>query len=532
MISYPCVDSLFAFADSLYEFLLLVLSLISLSYFIILIQIIMRIYKRTTPALLIKLLKVSLELTCNFYFIPSSIILVLLFKYSYVNYSKIQEYATNSDVNSLNLGIAGMILSIFFLFLHLALALIYESCNFEIRHSMADKYLQAKSSPIPDLIAKIIYFINCICFATIQLSNYKLYLAIAVFTYSYCTYKYLYFLPYYSTFVNFIKVLLHFQILLISIFFLISSFINNATIVFVLSIVLQPFIILFVRDSTRYRISKINKISEEIKSSLNIFELSAREQFTSSNEYEKFLKDTNQNYSYAKDKLIFVFQAIYCEDILFNLPLASVKISVGNYKGINIVTNFQVFKCQARLNKKLLEKSLSLQLHEYLLDFDKIIKADKKLCYILLNFYRLIQVKDTKYSTLIKYLNKIDALIMKIKAKYNDIFTKNPDSKIANNMYGTFLLDILGDEVNGKKQLSYSEVGKNKRKTKDTILNVFSNDLISLLITSGNQDNFGRIIYASNSLCNLLDLTQDDLLNCKLSSIIPKPFNEYHDKYL
>ncbi|OMJ77409.1 hypothetical protein SteCoe_23010 [Stentor coeruleus] len=532
VVNYPCIDSLAAFVNALSQFLYLIMTMIALSYALIIFLATRIFYEKTLPDWLLKLLRFCISFTSEMYFIPTTIILILLFKYSTFEFTEIQEYASLPSSDILNYGFLGQVLSVVFILLHLGLSFLYEGCSYEIRHAKRRENLMAKSCPDVDLLVKVIYIINSFCFTNVQITYYWNYMLVATAMYVYCTYKFIYYLPYYSSYVNYLKVLVHFEALCVTVFFLIAYYFKNATIVLVLTVFMQPFIIIFIRYTIEYRMKIISNIKKQIKSNLIVFELAARAWIQSPDNASKLIKYMNHNYAVSKNQLIFVYQANYCSDILLNTALANIKISRAEFFNFKIIQNFQIYKCQKRLETENLKNSEGLKLCLFLLDYSKLKAQEKKFCRDLLSFYFKFFEKCSKMQTLKKALIKLYNSLESLKSSYIKILRNYPESKIIYEMYGSLLADILGESEVGKIYLNRSKSSSSKRKSLIKKLDIFSDKSACTMIVSGCGKSIGKLVYASSYLCNFLDIDQEDYTDYSLSDFIPELFSSDHNRYL
>jgi hypothetical protein len=379
VLAYPSIDEVAAAINSSFVLLLIAISALTTIIFVVILHSLLSIYKKDTPMLFIKFARILIILVCDVYFIPCTIVLVILFKYSSINTNFIEEYANNPSSDPFQLGIFGQGLSLVFLGFILIISLINECCKFEIRHSLTDKIIEAKSFTYLGVYIKIVYFINSVLFCSVKVDFFFYYLVSIAIAHWVIWCLHIYKLIYYSNFVNFIKVTLHFEILCVALFFIIGSLLNNATVIIVLGVFMQPFIVIISKKIIEYRISKIRNLKEEIKSSFHIFEFSARKMLLSPENPEELIKFINKNFSITKNEILFVIQAYYCADVLKNSALGSIKLSRVNSESLSFFSGFQVYKCYKILEKINVKISEGFKLCLYLLNIDKILTQEKKL---------------------------------------------------------------------------------------------------------------------------------------------------------
>jgi hypothetical protein len=531
ILAYPSIDVIAANLNSLFVFLVMVISGLTIIVILLTIHIFLLVYEKTTPIFFIKLVKALIFFICNIYFIPSTTVLVILFKYSTFSLDVIEEYSNSPSSSSVQLGIFGQILSTVFLALILFVSLISECCQYELRHSLTDKDLEAKSFSYIGVYVKLVYFTNCIFLCSVQLDFYFYYLVSMGAVYGAIWYFYLYRLIYYSNFANFLKVTLHFEIFCFFVFFIVGKLANNATIILVLSIFMQPFIIIFSKQTIEYRISKIKPLKSEIESRFDIFELSSRKRLLSPENSGELIKYMNKNHFNTKNDTLFIIQAYYCSDILKNSALGSIKLSRVNLKSLNFFSGFQVYKCYKILEKINIKTSKGFKLCFYLLNIDKILIQEKKLCKNLLRLWDKILDQKCELNNLNKVLSKSVYCMKSIKANYQENLAKHPLSQEMNEMFGTILIEMLGDPELGQVHLQVSR-SKIKKKKTEKPKELFSDKDTCIMIISASEETIGKVIYMSLSMCMFLEVSPENSKDYCLNDFVPKPYNEGHNRNL
>ena len=330
---------------------------------------------------------------------------------------------------------------------------------------------------------------------------------------------------------NFYKVFLYFDCFCISVFFITGGLLGDALIVTALSIIFQPIVFILAKYAIEYRKSKIKETEFYLASDLKIFELSARDRLATDKNPSVIIKRMYQNYFIQKNKLVFVYQAHYCAEILNNTHLALVKASQTNYKGLSIFTNFQIYKCQKHLEEKNLKTSSGLKLCLYLQDFNNLLKVDKNLCNFFLKFIDQVLSTHISTSNLFKSVKMSAELIQKIRKKYEDCLRKYPNSQIINEMYGSLLSKVLFDQEKGENYLLRSVTcAKTHSVVKE--INIYLKKSLCYMILSGNSGETGKVLSASNNLAALLGIQFDGERPNYLADFIPDPYSDGHDTNL
>ena len=110
---------------------------------------------------------------CDLFFIPSCILLLILYKYSNKNIEYIDEYPNRIKGETMNFGDTGKVISVLSLSAIIVFTLCYETCEYEIRHIPDEEFSDGKIHPKADVLSKIIAFANCFIMTNLQLLDYE-----------------------------------------------------------------------------------------------------------------------------------------------------------------------------------------------------------------------------------------------------------------------------------------------------------------------------------------------------------------------
>ena len=483
------------------------------------------------PEIVFKLIRLLIYFFSCLYFVPVTIVFTVLLKHSN-NSSDFVEFSNNDSSNTFQYGILGVLAAIFLLFLHLLIGIVYEGIHFQTRHAVSLIDLQAKSSARVEILIKLIIFTCCLMYVFMIQSYYIGYLLVLEGFDVIILANLVIFLPFYNPFMNYLKGVLFAESFFINVFFIIANLMNEGTITFVLTVCMQPVIVVMTLFVFDYRISKIKPLNSSLTLDFNLFELSARPYLINGELEEEILRIFNKNHTFAKNKNSLVLQADYCNDILNNPMLAAIKISRTSHFGLDLCSNFQVFRCKENLNKINSVLSEGFKLYNYLCKIKKVKKEDKNLCEELLKFVEKIVENRSSLSGHKQRINNISKQIKSLNSKYLALLSFSPDSITVLGMYGSLLSNILGKTEQGdlyenkKNRVNLSK----SRKRKECSVNVEERGCV--LIVSGNQKTIGKILYANSNMLVFLDTSQSIIEESYLSQFIPKPFDTFHDEFL
>ena len=280
---------------------------------------------------------------------------------------------------------------------------------------------------------------------------YQTYLLLLIILYSIIAGCYIYYLPFYSELLNFIKIFLNLDCVVIILAFLIGCMLNDSGIPLLVTIIMQLIIVTISYSALKYRISKIGMHHQHFYNKFAIFELSIRSFLKSDELGDNLLELMNKNFMLNRDKFNIVIQAYYCSDILFNQTLAYNKIIGIKYKGLDIFTNYQVYKCRkAIISLCKLSAAEGIQLYQYFADLEKLKIDDKNFCEQFTKFsYNIIESNPNLSNLKVSIVELIGSKKLLLNS-YESILSTFPNSNEVNDMYGSLLINILSDNAKGE----------------------------------------------------------------------------------
>ena len=531
VLAYPSLDSLLADLSLLIAYLLASVIVLGLIFSLIILLVMLTYFDKEMPYLLRQGLRLLLFLFSYLYFIPTTIVLSILLKYSDSSANTIAEYYNTISANQFNYGNIGFFVAVILLGLHLGFGLIYECFSIETKHFLAGMDSGAKSTAKYDLIIKILTFTRCLLYTFVADLNYPLYLFVLSLLYVIGAMLLLYYLPNYSNFMNFLKIQIQLGSCIGGLIFLLGYLLNNATVIFALIVFVEPAVSVLLFNTISYRIEKITPLRQCFTPNFFEFELSARNTLVTGELQYDILKIMNKNYKISNDKCNLVMQAHYCGYILDQHMLGLLKISRINHYGSDIPTNFQVFKCKEELQAICLKTSDGFQLYNYLRKLRKSLEADKYLCKELLVLNERFIDKHSSLTTLKACVTSFDKTLKIVKEQYKELLKENPESKVCLEMYATLLNNILGEGDQARILVDR----KNTIKRKPIVTGKKSlqfDESSCVLIISGDKSNVGKILYANPSAMKMLNSTYDQMQEAYLSNFVPKPYDKNHDERL
>lgn len=522
ILSYSSIENLCAYSGSFKVFSLILLSIPLATLTLIIFHFALMHFFRKHIKILTFLIKSSLAVQDTLLLIPITLTCLVIIKYSTSTGSEIKEILNRVDSNNVDYGDMGAIISSMSLVTLIIFLILHQGFNYEISHSETKQKLNCRLSYYSALVKIILTIIRCLLYLEVSGNNYKTYLIITLFTYLVQGLVYLAHMPYYDMFMNILMILKALQGALFSLAFFMGVVIDNANIIFFLTLILQPWLIIFVFTVCRLREENFKCPND---TSTLKFEQFFRDKLKNQEVIPNFFKKTRKQFEISKNQLIVIIEALYCHSVINNSMLGLNKLSEFKRNPLNIFENFQVFKARTRLQQTL-EPSEAIKTVIFLNQLHKIIESEKKYSKSLeklsIEMHQakplLVKLKDS--------LTNISKSKNLTKKSYKQLLEFYPNSFIGYEMFGTFLVNILHNPINGIPILEKAKIEKESNSDKK---NIFSTLTSNLMLVSCDKHDFGKVLYLSESLCELFKVDRSESKHCYLKDFVPEPFSKPHD---
>ncbi|OMJ72962.1 hypothetical protein SteCoe_28470 [Stentor coeruleus] len=528
-LSYLSPDQLSAKLNTLYNFYIFCLSLQSCTILFLVLFFIRKYLKSHKNQLFKRVLRNLLSLQTGLLYIPSLFSYSLVLKYSYNNKTEaISDCIGNISSKDILLGYTGFIISFLSIISLITIGYFKEGISYEIRHNAAGYDLQAKAFPITEIQGKFFSTLMVILYVFLSESSYTFYLILIGIGQVYMAGVYIWYLPFYSDFTNFVFTCHEFEAVCFISFFAIGIGLDNATVVIVMSIIMQPLIVIIAIGSIEYRKSKIS-LEKLNKNNVRNFELMCRKKLLKPKASGKIIRYLNKYYKKYNEDIVLVFLAQHYTSKIGRPKQALIHASRVSYRGKGIFENFQIYKCQKALEKANYFSSEGLKFKVFMKKLGKIKNSELKL------FDSIISLSDSiiNGNGSLKYLKETfyttHFLIKTIKKLYTKSLEKFPESELLTEMYGSLLI-MLGEVEKGKKLLNQSMFFHENNKKKNKLGNIFTDKNDFIMIISGNFLDFGRIRYISRIMCHLLSIIPEEATSYYLNDFVPLAFQNGHYK--
>lgn len=531
IISLPSVDLIAAEYQVVSHFFLAVMIFIysilaGLALILVLIY-----FEKKVPQIFTVAMRLFITVACEILFIPIAVVLFLGIKYSNSSLEFLSEYEKENKTDGMRLGSLGEFFCALAILLLVIFAMFYEACSYEIRHVndgiLNDGRIQAK----PEVVNKAVYFCNCALYVLFGSLNYEIMLILMFLLYCIPSVYMVISLHYYSRFLNTVRAFICIDCALISLFFWIGYRLDDAQVTLILTLIFQIVLIPIIKELVDYRARQIKPLSQVVYLKFEVLERSIRPYLINGTYKETLIKKMNRNFNTHREKLNRISQAYYANDVLGNCSLGLNKIFSISHSGLNVVTNYQVFKCKKFLKTICEIRSESFKLYRYFLDFSKIKDTDRSFCELYHKFFTNMLDSHPELPKLKSLITEVIEDLYFLEKSYSSLLMRFPNSNEVKQNYGSFMLNIICDKERGNRLISRVDTlgGRKKNTIKNTLK--FISDRC-FLVVSGNPNTLGKVLFYNQNLANYLGYSYDTIKTLNLSHFLPKHLAFKHDLYL
>ncbi|CAG9317118.1 unnamed protein product [Blepharisma stoltei] len=491
------------------------------------------IYMRKDVPLIISILprKFAMLLT-TVCIIPSSMMFVMVIKYSTVDISIIQEYTGGISSSVYQYGPLGVFLGLFHIFALLFVNCFAEAFTCDIRHTHSKKNLKARSCAWFDLERRVYYVSMTILYVIFGNSDYSFAFQIAVFFLSFILYlRIIYSMQYFNTIENSIQACKMVTVSSSILFFIFAIIVDNAEILMFLTVILTPVLLYFTIRIIRRRYKNLPNLHKNPKNQYE-FEKTFRHLLAEGNPDDKlevlslFLGYWRESH-FIKDKLFVTWEFNFCLYTLKDERLARVKLS----KIANAKSSFEGDVQEWRLFNWLVRKKHALfadtDYLEYLKNFSRIKNQDEELCFILAELQGEFSLRLPRIEKLVNLTKRAAQHIFYISDGYKNLLEKHQNPE-AFDIYSSYLDDMLNDNEEANFILrKKNSINFSNRHDANNLKN-YGKDLATILV-SCSDDFFGRIVHINDKASQFLKTSIGNILGSSIINFIPQPFDAKHE---
>ncbi|CAG9317131.1 unnamed protein product [Blepharisma stoltei] len=467
--------------------------------------------------------------------IPSSMICLMITKYSLINANYIEEYDGKTSSGSLNYGIYGAVFALFCIIILFPIILLSEAFTCDIKHSHARKNIKARSSAELDIQRRCFYMFMSVLYVSFGSKHTIIHQIIALVFALYLLYKCNVYMQFYNYLENSIQACKMASISSTLIVFIFGQIMNNALIIVIFNLFVQPLMMLF---CVHIVIVNYKKLQHNQKISENQFEFECKiRHLLTDKKLEdklsvlKLFKKYSKCSHFQKNKLFVIWEFNFCLSILKNERLARIKLSkIGHFES-SFEGDIQEWRVFCWLVQRKCHSFPDTIYLEYLKEFAIIKRQDERLCDFLIELQEEFSLKIPRVRKLEFIVGKACCSIENVNKGYKNLIEKYKNVEAYEN-YISFLQNIMSnhedaDKINKKKNGLEVTIQRNENQN----LENYGKNLAIILVTCA-DNSFGKIVYINDKAMNILGITLNHALDSPIWNFIPQPYDQLHEKWM
>ncbi|CAG9317138.1 unnamed protein product [Blepharisma stoltei] len=467
------------------------------------------------------------KLLTTFCLIPSTLILLVVAKYSLIDAEKIDEYG-GLPSSMLDFNLPGFFVSVLGIVVLFSINIYSEYFSCDIKHFQPKKNIKSRSCSLLDFQIRLFYILTCVSFVVFVNQAVLIHQSVLLSYSLFIGYKSFYVLQYFNILENIIIACKLSMICSTLLFFILGELLDSASIIIALTIFLQPALFLLVIKLVRRNYARLKNNAASLNNQFE-FEKKFRHLLIDEDYENKFgvldlFKTYWKRHNFYKDKLFAIWEFNYCLSIIKDERLARVKLS----KIANLQTSFegeiQEWRLFAWLVKRKCKAFPETSYLEFLKEFSRIRAQDEELCYVLIEFQAEASLKAPRIDKIINYSERTANYIKILSEDYKNLCDKYKNVE-GFEIYGSFLENITNNHeeaglINRKnKGLDYY----NKHNEAKNLEN-YGKDVPILLVSCSDNN----IMYLNEKASLILKTSIGNIIGTSLLNFIPKPFDAYH----
>ena len=527
ILSYSRLDFLFGYLNLIQCGLFLVNSLMLVIFLLFAFCQLLINQEKEIYYLLKVLANKTIQITSTIFFLPIVMMLIIDIKYFFIN-ENIEEYLVSNESYNNSLSLFRSITSLFvFLFANV----IYDNFAIEIRHIAIKRIIDAQANGYINRTMKYTHLLLSILYVSMY-NLHPLFFQIVFFSISaYNASKFLYNFPYYSIYMNKVKIICISLEVIISLFFIIGTIIDNSGVILLLSIFITPCWCVLTHSFVDYQYSRI-KLSQNRNNNPVILELLLRDELNNDQNQNteiltKFDKCIIENH-YNDCEFLSIYETYYCFYIINDLRISFIKLSKYWKCPYSIQADFQSYVCNKRLNSISLSGYEDLNYIKYISELELIRKKDMNVALSLLHFWAEL-ISAGNIHKLDTFVEQISKGLIEVKYGYEKLIDNFPATVKCKKEFKSFLnemcleepiKDIMIDKNNSWRQ--YNDFADIK----------YFDEANGIIIVSGNEANVGEIVYSNERISEMLDESINTIIGSNISVFIPSLYSKKHNQNL
>ncbi|CAG9328650.1 unnamed protein product [Blepharisma stoltei] len=503
-------------------------SLVIYAFFTVILCIFLKYFGYKLPLIFIHTVKQLLFYFTSLLFIPFLIILLLVFKYSAFKNTQVQEYYDN-DLSKFDYGIFGSVLSPFIFSVFIAMVFTNELLTADLRHSISDKNIRARSNSLWDLIWISFCIVQSLLYVFMDQSYLIYYLIILSVMGLYLFWCGIRFLHYYNSIEMSIKMCKVGSVCIIQLFFILGYAIDDAETLTILSIFVTPwfsaYIIYFIhKKNSGLKNRACNKLNQfTLEHTLRHFLIN--KSYDNKEEIVRIFCKYSNKKCFISDYLLVIWEVNFISYTIKDERLARVKLAKitsfpSSFEGIiqkqRVLKNFQDKKSQ---------QLPEIDYLEYLTGLDKAKRLDEELCIILMDLWAEIAGKNSKIIKIRNFSDRVADLSDKLKSLYSSLANKNKYPEVFD-LYGMLLINILGEPYEGNIMIQRKYgIKKIRSILRDHSKSVDYGENVGFILISTHADSFGAVAYMNEKAAAILKVSSVEIIDQTLMFLSQNPFH-------
>ncbi|CAG9327790.1 unnamed protein product [Blepharisma stoltei] len=358
---------------------------------------------------------------------------------------------------------------------------------------------------------------------------------------------YLYFLPFYTIFVNFTSSSCYLLLTWSSIAQLIGLWFDNATLVFYFIILVYPCLELALWEILHFRINWLMKNYDkiiyysnpyvcEIIVRFEILKLLALNKKTvegksAGKKIRAHIHSLHREIANRFENHFFcaIWEFLYVYIVLKKDGLAKIKLTKTIDTQFSLEGAYLKYKYSNTINdfrRKILEEIDYINFRKL---YEDALMFDKEACQDQLDFWNEMSAEAPQIHQIEKIGYKLFKTIQKAKKFSKNLIKQYPTNQQALRIYGTFLLEVYNNTVKGNELVSRAEHEKLQQEQKNAMIgerfNYFDENN-GIIIVSGSPDDMGNITNMNTQAGNLLGVPTRYTIGQNIANYIPPPGNQ------
>lgn len=473
----------------------------------------------------------------TFVHLPGLCLFLAVLKYSIWPQSKAWEYM-DADASQLNLTGLGPASVAFILVL--TVWVLVETClDYDLIYSRRQAIITARAHSKIEVAGLL--GVTCAAISHFYLQDYSnaLHLVLCTAIGGVLVVLYLFYMPFFNQFTNFLYGMSYFVLGWGSLVQLLGMFLGSSTTAFVLTISI-PLVFCYIywdlldRRTLQIKQTYVNKFVllpspylAELAIRFVAFEYLQQKQDKKINTK---LKDTMKDLyirmtaKFDHSKFAAICEFIYVYSLLNHEGLARLKLSKARNCSFDFESDYNEYRFTQLLEEHAKQEYEEVHYVRFRDLYDTAKRADEEACMQQLDFWTELSMEVPVVKTIENMGFRLFYVIHKARKLSKRLLKRFPQNHLALKLFGSFLLEVYNDTEKGQelfnrgsyeaKQLESKPFGVSERFS-------YFDEHNSIILVSGNLETVGTITYINSPACNMLSVQARVAVGMNVSTFIP-----------